>query len=87
MQLIIGDACRVCGLSVETNKRAARRTARGSLARHVHVLMFVRRPAHQIWRFDSIRVAIERKDVKEMLGLAAHYAFMLTFVSPLTLIG
>lgn len=40
-----------------------------------------------IWRFDSIRVAIERKDVKEMVGLAAHYAFMLTFVSPLTFLG
>ena len=57
------------------------------VARHVHVLMFLRRSAHQIWRFDSIRVAIERKDVKEMLGLAAHYTFMLTFVSPLTFIG
>merc|ERR1712216_207516 len=40
-----------------------------------------------IWRFDSIRVAIERKDVKEIVGLAAHYTFMLTFVSPLTFLG
>jgi len=40
-----------------------------------------------IWRVDSIRVAIERRDWKETLGLAAHYAFLLTFVSPLTLLG
>ena len=40
-----------------------------------------------IWRYDSIRVAIERRDVKEMLGLALHYAFMFTFVSPLTFLG
>ena len=40
-----------------------------------------------IWRFDSIRVAIERKDVREMLGLAAHYAFMFYFISPLTFLG
>jgi len=40
-----------------------------------------------IWRVDSIRVAIERKDVKEMVGLAAHYAFMFYFVSPLTFLG
>lgn len=40
-----------------------------------------------IWRTDSIRVALERKDMKEILGLAAHYAFMFYFVSPLTFLG
>jgi len=40
-----------------------------------------------IWRFDSIKVAIERKEYKEIIGLACHYAFMLTFVPAWTFLG
>lgn len=40
-----------------------------------------------IWRFDSIKVAIENKDWKEVSGLAAHYAFMLSFVPAATFFG
>ncbi len=40
-----------------------------------------------IWRFDSVKVAIERKKYDEIIGLACHYAFMLSFVSPLTFLG
>jgi len=40
-----------------------------------------------IWRFDSVRVAIERKSVVECVGLATHWAVMLSFVSFPTYLG
>jgi len=40
-----------------------------------------------IWRFDSIKVAVERKLWKELVGLACHYAFMLYWVPAGTFVG
>ena len=40
-----------------------------------------------IWRFDSIKVAIERKEYKELFGLACHYTFMLSLVPAWTFLG
>jgi acyl-lipid Delta6-acetylenase / acyl-lipid (9-3)-desaturase len=40
-----------------------------------------------IWRFDSIKVAIDRKKYGELFGLACHYTFMLSLVPAWTFLG
>jgi len=40
-----------------------------------------------LWRFDSLQVAIKRKLWPEVFGCLCHYAFVLSFVPPLTFLG
>ncbi|KAJ1479069.1 fatty acid desaturase-domain-containing protein [Baffinella frigidus] len=52
-----------------------------------HYLPFPMSLLFLIWRFDSIKVAIDRKIWPEVAGLAFHYAVMFYFVSLPTFFG